>query len=854
MAEKLLRNKKPIIAVLVILLVIAAVLATILPARFAGYEYAHLLSRRNREEGMEVKGTACDVPGMIKVAETGALELLYQETTAEIAVKDKRSGKIWYSNPVDREEDTLANKTEKARMSSVLSVSYYDTAARKYSMVSYTDSVEKDQFEAELINNGIRVTYTMGEVNSAESRIPRFITADRLEEKIVSKLSDREARFIQKRYAESQNLEGFLEIRKDVFSSPAYLKRVLEDLEEAGYTEEDRAYDNEASGYVHESVKPYVKLAIEYVLENDRLKVTVPLSEMENEESMRVSDIEVLGFFGAGSREEAGYMLVPSGSGALINFNNGKEKEDSYVQSVYGIDPVLAQKTQMQNMQTGRLPIFGIKKEDGAFLAVIEDGQAFASISADVSGKKNGYNSVSSAYSIRTTEEISVSGLKSMVKTVVEEEGYGGDISITYGFLTKEQSDYTGMANYYQDYLVEKGVLSRKETQEVPKFFLDILGSVQKKEITLGVQHHTVIALTTYEQAGEILDILASMGISQVEMRYRGWFNRGVNHDVAKDIDLDGAVGSKRELQQLAERLNEQGGGLYPEVNFSLVPYNTDHYSATYEASRQISGQTILKAPYNPATLTMGSEKNENLVTYVNSPNALAKQVNGFVKDFKKLPVANLSLADLGDVLNSDKTEKRRIDRDTARLIAEEQMGRLEEAADKLMISGGNAYSLAYADSVVDVPSTSDGFYILDEEIPFYEMVVRGCLDYTGAAVNISSAYNEQEALLRMVEYGLAPHFVFSYKPSGELKDTALESYFSTCYQDWIDTAAKFYQTAGEVQAKVYNARITGHIIHDNGVREVIYDNGVRILINYSDTDVTVDGETISAKSYRIKG
>ena len=853
MAEKLLRHKKIILAVLGTLLVILAVLATILPAKFAGYDYAHLLSDREREEGKEVKGTASDVPGMIKVAETHVLELLYNEDTAEVAVKDKRSGKVWHSNPPGREEDGLANQTEKARMSSALIISYYDAAARKYSMLSYADSVQKGQYEASLLEDGIRVTYTMGEVDSAESKIPRYITAQRLEEKITSRLSEKEAKFVTKRYAESTTKEGFLELRKDVLSSPVYLERMLDALEEAGYTREDLDYENEQSGYIHETVKPYVKISIEYVLDNDRMKVTVPLDRMENEESMRISDMEVLSYFGAGSKEEEGYMVVPSGCGALIRFNNGKEKEDSYMQPVYGTDPVLTQRTKMQNMQISRLPVFGMKNGADAFLAIIEAGQSLASVTADVSGRKNGYNSVSSVYSIRTTEEIDMNGLKSTVKTLVEKEGYAGDISVTYAFMPQEKADYTGMANYYQDYLVANGVLTRTDAGEAPEFYLDILGSVQKKEITLGVQHQSVLAMTTYKQAGEILDILESRGISNVQMRYLGWFNRGVSHDIAKDIDLDSAAGSKKELRQLAERLAGQGGGLYPEVNFVLVPKNTDHYSRAYEASRQISGQTILTGPYNPATLTMDTG-NGNAVSYVNSPNALPKQMNGFLRDFEKLSIGNLSLGDLGNKLASDKTEKRKVDRECSRLIAEEQMGRLKETADRLMVSGGNAYSLACADLLVDIPAASDRFYILDEEIPFYEMTVRGCLGYTGTAVNLSSTYNEQDAMLRMVEYGLAPHFAFSYKEPAEFENTVLEHYFSTCYEDWMDTAVQFWQAACELQEKVYNARIAEHRIYDNGLRQVSYDNGVTVLVNYSDTDITVHNETIRAKSYKIKG
>jgi hypothetical protein len=67
------------------------------------------------------------------------------------------------------------------------------------------------------------------------------------------------------------------------------------------------------------------------------------------------------------------------------------------------------------------------------------------------------------------------------------------------------------------------------------------------------------------------------------------------------------------------------------------------------------------------------------------------------------------------------------------RTSASARLAGLDEVAGDLMISGGNVYSLAYADELVDVPVSSNDFYITDDEIPFYQMVIHGFIDYTGA-------------------------------------------------------------------------------------------------------------------------
>src|SRR5690554_442376 len=61
---------------------------------------------------------------MKKVAENEYLELYFREETAEVAVKVKSSGKVWYTNPPDRDSDTLVAGANKNRLNSQLIVQY----------------------------------------------------------------------------------------------------------------------------------------------------------------------------------------------------------------------------------------------------------------------------------------------------------------------------------------------------------------------------------------------------------------------------------------------------------------------------------------------------------------------------------------------------------------------------------------------------------------------------------------------------------------------------------------------------------------------------------------------------------
>ena len=59
-----------------------------------------------------------------------------------------------------------------------------------------------------------------------------------------------------------------------------------------------------------------------------------------------------------------------------------------------------------------------------------------------------------------------------------------------------------------------------------------------------------------------------------------------------------------------------------------------------------------------------------------------------------------------------------------------------------MLITGGNAYALPYADQIVNVPMESSHFNIVDETVPFYQMVIHGSIDYAGSPINL---HDEQD-------------------------------------------------------------------------------------------------------------
>ena len=95
------------------------------------------------------------------VAETAALALYYHPETTEVAVRDKRSDTLWYSNPSDRMEDGIASPFEKEVLSSQLALTFRDAIGTLETYPNYTWSVMNGNYTVESLDNGIRVTYTL---------------------------------------------------------------------------------------------------------------------------------------------------------------------------------------------------------------------------------------------------------------------------------------------------------------------------------------------------------------------------------------------------------------------------------------------------------------------------------------------------------------------------------------------------------------------------------------------------------------------------------------------------------------------------------------------------------------------
>ncbi|TLS50872.1 hypothetical protein FE782_17645 [Paenibacillus antri] len=808
---------------------------------------------------------AFELEGMEGVTSNGQLSLYYDEATAGIAVRHEETGRVWHSNPADREADSLANGNVKDEMASQLTLTYANELGQTFKMNSFADSVGRGQVETERIAGGLKVVYTIGEASSGLDALPRKIGVERFEA-IKDKAGASYNRYFRLSYALRKE-QGVYE-RLDSQLQGTVLLKTQEAFAAAGYAEADLLRDNEEHGIAAEAKDSEIfKVAIEYALDGDQLVARIPVNEIEYAASTPPTELSVLEYFGAGGAADDGYLLVPDGSGSLIYMNRPKGLSQPYAQRIYGEDLALNRRMDGAIAETARMPVFGLRLGDAGWLGIIEAGAPLASVNAASGGIRSSYNNVYASFNALAMESVRLqSGTSERAVPQFQQRLPATDFVLRFVFLEGERASYVGMAHAYQAYLLERGLLTEKAAASEASgaetsgarglpFYVELVGDIPKRTSFLGVPYTTMKALTTFDQAQRIAEALKALSVDNIKLRLTGWFNGGVEHEVPTDVAPDRALGGRKGLLELIAYGRNEGVELYPDVAFAkLYPQRSLTYSPAKAGVRHLNRRTADLYPLDPA---LGRASPEAAPTYLLTPGAVPGVADRFLDSYEAYGVPGLSVRDLGELLYSDFRVDRHVDRAQSEAISTAQLGKLKDAlpgSGALMVDGGNAYAFAAADHIVNAPMGGSGFNMTDESVPFYHIVLRGYVDYAGAPMNLTGGADVTEAKLRSLEYGANAYFKWIFESNDQVKDTAYNGLYSVHYRTWLDRAAEVYRELNEALGDVADERIVDHRMVRPGVYRTEYEGGKAIYVNYTAEAVQVDGIAVGARDYAAGG
>lgn len=845
--------KKNIIYVSIAVLLLGAVATVIWGFQPKKTEIPVISNTIMISEGQSFTEPRVRLNGMKGIVSNGLLSLYIDEATTAIAVRNEQTGYVWYSSPPGLEEDSKATPANKHAMRSPIALNYINTGKQQTKFTVSSESVPHGGFSSEMIEGGLRVTYQLGKPIAKIDRIPQKISKDRLDQ-IKEAAGQSYSRYFINTF--TLDSETNVYTRVDVTLHGTVLNKVLEAFELSGYTAEDLEMDNEANGIevLPEDVDRFT-VAIEYMLSDDSLVVRVPVDQLQYSKTTPLLQLTVLEYFGAGGPEDEGYLFVPDGSGSLIYMNRPKSGAAQYSQPVYGDDLAVKESRSNTIKEQVRLPVFGIKKNEEAMLAIIESGDAAARINATTNGILGSFTNVYSDFKVISQESVRVeSGNRFREIPVYQDERTVSDFVIRYKFLSGEQANYSGMAEAYRQYLVQQGILKKQVAASDHPFYLELIGAIATQEHFLGIPNEAIRPLTSFEQARTILGQLAEESVTNIHVRYSGWANGGIEHALPTKVTPEKSLGGKKGLQQLEQYAVANGISIYPNVSLlKLYPQSSLTYSPAKAAVRNLNRTPSAIHPYDPAlgTLDQAGEPYHLL-----APQVVPSVIDRFLDDYSKLSLSGLGLEDLGDTLYGNYRKGSQVDRTQAVRVVVEQAQKIDEALPGvgLMVNGGNAYLFPYADHIVNVPMSDSGFNITDEAVPFYQMLLHGYTNYAGASFNLHQSSDIREYVLKSIEYGSNLHFTWIFEDNSLVKETDYNYLYSVNYKTWLEDAAAAYHEVNDVLKHVAGKNMMQHEILAHNVRKMEYEDGTSIIVNYNSYDVQIDGTAIKARNYYVGG
>ena len=692
-------------------------------------------------------------------ASNDKLELYKNEKECTLCLKDLRTGKLWWSNPVDLEASN-AKKSQKQDLASGMTLIYAEPLNRS---TTTQNSKGKGKSKMKDIKNGVHIDYFSG---------------------------------------------------------------------------------------------PGITVPVDITLEDDHLKLHVSTSEIEEKnpspvQGQIVSDLAFFTTFGAAGLGEKGYFVVPDGSGAVVEFNNGKTDLRTYSGKVYGRDITAIKTTKTAVTRNVSLPMYGIVKGDSALMVVADKGDTCASINTYVSNQnKTDYNSTYFDFELRTSDEYLMGGESNPLKVFEKRGILIPEIEIRYYPVANDNGgdiDYTDIAAKYREYLIkDKGVID-KEIPTTSPMYIDLYGGTLEKKSVLGIPVTVKQAATTYKTAKYILETMKAENVNDMVVTYNKFSSEDLGEKITDSWSPAGKLGGGSDWNKLESYAASNGIALFPSVDNTQFKTGNGYWDMTNTAVRVSNAYSRLPV-YD---LAHGTENKYYRPLSLFSPASYKKAFTKLIASYTKKGHTNFAFGGLANTIYGD-YGRAATSREMAKGIVAEIYADAHSKGS-VLAEDPASYVIPYTDYITNVPVDSSKFDLFDYDIPLDQMVLHGVVPYASVAVN--SEPDIERIVLDSVASGSNLSFDFTGIEASELKDTKLDSYFYSYYANWIGEAAGLYELATEVIGPNADSYITDYNILEGGTMvETIYANGNKTVVDYFNGTITANNKTYKVMDYIGKG
>ena len=588
-------------------------------------------------------------------------------------------------------------------------------------------------------------------------------------------------------------------------------------------------------------------ITIQYWLEDGTLKVNIPYEGYEELLQYCVTTVEVLPFFGAAGNEVDGYLFYPDGNGAITRYDMVGDRSSKVKQGIlrnYSDKKVTIESylfTENTERYVASMPVLGIKNNSNALFATVTKGEEEVGINTYPSGIVVDLNRINFDFYTRNVFDVAMFNMSNDMEgnmatgkeiQRVDSKIIQSDREITYFALDGEEANYSGMANLYRNYLVNKGELVKtiEDGSKIP-LALELFMGVTEEQM-LGDKY---IPMTTFDNAIEILERLKERGIEDSKLLLTSWQENGISYPLY--WPADNGIGGKKGMKRLDEYLsNHPKVDAYLENNFVFARKENGGFSAVDD---------IIYSGINlPISSDLGS------TWYILNPGVVYDRAMDFVDKIQDFSHLNVAYHKIGKMVYPDFNKDSYYTRQDTVATWQKLLQETTNQNKKVAVDGTNQYVYQNTDYLYNVRLDAYGLAITDEDVPFLSMVLSGMIPMSGKSGNLTYDLDIQK--LEWIEYNTLPYFLLTYEDAVKLKESGYNDIFSSTFDKWEDRVVQIYQEFEANFSSLYGKQMTSHEQLSTGIVKIGYEEDTNIYLNYTEELVVIEGISIPAKDYII--
>lgn len=589
-----------------------------------------------------------------------------------------------------------------------------------------------------------------------------------------------------------------------------------------------------------------IMVPVDYKLDGDHFTVSVNPAEIADNGVSYATGVALAPYMcGMKNGLADSWMFMPDGSGTIIKPTGTATVGDSGSIRVYGDDLTIQSYYFTSVTEQAYMPVFGCKKGDSGLCAIIDSGVEMASVAWNVDSVNIGYSGVYATFGFRGYSQISPPrGYSSPAQYIKVFTDYINDekVQVSYYPLSGDKADITGMAEVYRNYLIKNGGLKVSEAPE-KKMAVKYIGGVMQGDFFLGLPTTKLFPLTTTEDAATMTTELAQSLGNDFYVDLVGFGASGA--DVGKyagNFSVGKTLGGKKGMNTLASKLEELGLPYYMDFNLIAFGKGAGGFSKGDDGVVWMNKQTAYFRGFNRIKHDVTSARK-----YILKRDQLVNAGNLLVKKASALGIKGISLDALSNTIYSDYTT---LSTQVCKGMIKDAQTVFDNVGKEygVLADAANDYAAVKAERVIDAPLYSSQYDFADEDVPFYELVLRGYVPMNSVSVNLCG--DENDALLRCVAAGIAPTYTLTYRYDNELVTSDHNFIFGSGY---AGNKARLLKAADALKAylgSIEGAKIKEYQSLGNGVCITKFDNGVYAAVNYGEKDATTDYGVVKAGAW----